>query len=234
MIKGIYSSASGLISATDIQDIVSNNLANIDTYGFKKDNAITQSFASMLMQRLEGGERYNIGPAGTGVRTSTTYTDLSQGPMKYTGGQHDYAIMGPGFFVVETPQGNRYTRNGVFAPDEEGNLINGDGHRLLARDWNPVSAADAHPENILVVDFPEPQNLGKEGYTLWNESEESGEAQEVPGAVQRGYLEEANVSAIGEMTRMIRAVRLYEAGQKAVQVQDETLGRAVNDVGRTT
>lgn len=234
MIRGLYASGSGLLAAQDRMDITANNLANVDTPGFKKDKAVSESFGNLLMHRLEHGQRSPTGPLGVGLRCSESYTVLEQGPVQYTGRYLDFAINGEGFFVLDTPEGLRYTRNGSFTQDVEGYLATTDGHRVLNPQGNPIEAHNVAPQDLLVMTFPEPENLAKEGYNRWTAPEEAGVPVEGGGLVEQEYLEGSNVSAVKEMMRMIRTVRLYEAGQKAIQAQDETLAKAVNEVGKTS
>ncbi len=232
MIRGLYASASGLIAANAIQDSTANNLANASTVGFKKDSLLTESFANLLMRRLERGQKSDIGPLGVGLRASEQYTDLEQGPMEYTGRPMDFAIAGPGYFVLATPDGERYTRDGSFQIDSEGYLVTYEGNRVLGRDREAIYAEDAAGQDFLIVDSPR-QGLQKEGYNIWRAApNRQEEIFAIDGLVQREHLEQSNVSLVKEMTEMIRVVRLYEAGQKMIQAQDETLGKAVNEIGR--
>ncbi len=232
MIRGLYASASGLIAANAIQDATANNLANASTVGFKKDSLLTESFANLLMRRLERGQRKNIGSLGVGLRASEQYTNLEQGPMEHTGRPMDFAIAGPGYFVIDGPDGERYTRDGSFQIDSEGYLVTFEGNRVLGRDREAIFAEDVTEQDFLIVDSPR-QILLKEGYNRWRTAANRQEdIFAIDGLVQREHLEQSNVSIVKEMTEMIRVVRLYEAGQKMIQAQDETLGKAVNEIGR--
>lgn len=232
LIRGLYASASGLIAANIRQDVTANNLANASTVGFKKDSLLTESFANLLMRRLERGRRNNIGTLGVGLRAAEQYTDLEQGPMEYTGRPLDFAIVGRGFFVIATPDGERYTRDGSFQIDSEGYLATAGGDRVLGREGEAIHAEDVMGQDFLIVDFPR-QGLQKEGYNKWRAAPNQQEdVLTIEGVVHGEHLEQSNVSIIKEMTEMIRVVRLYEAGQKMIQAQDETLGKAVNEIGR--
>ena len=234
MIRGLFASASGLLAAQNMQDVTANNLANLETSGFKKDRVLTESFASMYMNRLEQGEREPVGNLGPGVRGHYTFTDHNTGPVQYTENPLDFAIEGNGFFALETPEGVRYSRDGAFSLDEAGFLVNQSGFRVLDSNGEHILADEpVNPNRLLVVDFENPQELAKQGNNLFLAPAEAGEP--LPGAaqVQAGYLERSNVNSVREMTRMISAIRLFKAGQTAIQAQDETLEKAVNQVGNT-
>ncbi len=234
MIRGLFASASGLLAAQDMQDTIANNLSNLETSGFKKDRVLTESFASMFMNRLEQGAREPVGNLGPGVRAHYTFTDHETGPVQNTENPFDFAIEGTGFFVFDTPEGVRYSRDGAFTLDEAGFLVNQSGFRVLDTTGEHISADEpVNPNRLLVVDFENPQELAKQGNNLFLAPAEAGEPQPGAAPVHAGYLESSNVNAVREMTRMISAVRLFEAGQTAIQAQDETLEQAVNQVGNT-
>ncbi len=234
MIRGLFASASGLIAAQDLQDVVANNLANLETAGFKKGRVVTESFSNMYMTRLEQGERHPTGHLGPGVRASHSHTVFQAGPIQHTENPFDFAIDGEGFFVLETPAGLRYSRDGAFTLDEGGFLVNQSGYRVLDQNGEHIYVDEqVRPEQLLVAGFDNPQELTREGNNLFVAPPEAGESEAGNGMVRRGYIERSNVNAVSEMTRMISAVRLFEAGQSAIQAQDETLEKAVNHVGRT-
>lgn len=234
MIRGLFASASGLLAAQDMQDVTANNLANMETSGFKKDRVLTESFANMYMNRFEQGESHPVGPLGPGVSARYTYTDFREGFFQYTENPLDFAIEGDGFFVLETPEGVRYSRDGAFSLDEAGFLVNQSGFRVLDENGEHIFVeGEVDANQLLVVSFENPQEMSKEGNGLFFAPEEAGVPEEGVGFVHKGYIEKSNVNAVWEMTRMISAVRLFEAGQSAIQAQDETLEKAVNQVGST-
>lgn len=137
MLRGIYASATGMAAQAQRLDVLSNNLANAATVGYKRDVAVSLSFQDLLQQRLDdrqdagrGTLPVSIGrvPAGTAL---TTATRLADGPLRATGRGLDVALQGDGFFTVSTPQGIRYTRAGNFAQDAEGRLVTPAGHPVL-------------------------------------------------------------------------------------------------------
>jgi flagellar basal-body rod protein FlgG len=142
MVRGIYTGASGMITQMGRIDVISNNLANVDTPAYKKDTTIMKAFPEMLIRRInDDGVRvlpigsYDlmpvIGKIGTGVEINEVYTRLTQGAFKQTNNDFDLALEGEGFFSIETEDGERYTRNGSFLIDSEGFLVTKDGYRVL-------------------------------------------------------------------------------------------------------
>lgn len=142
MIRGMYTGSAGMVAQMHRMDILSNNLANVDLNGYKRDTAIHKSFPELLIRRANDNGVYKfpfgsadmfpvVGKLGTGVELNESYTDFTQGAMKETGNSFDLALEGEGFFVVQTPQGERYTRNGSFTLGKEGLLLTKDGFPVL-------------------------------------------------------------------------------------------------------
>jgi flagellar basal-body rod protein FlgF len=142
MVRGIYTGASGMIAQMGRIDVLSNNLANVDTPAYKKDTTIMKAFPEMLIRRVnDDGVRvlpigsYDlmpvIGKLGTGVEVNEVYTRFTQGSFKQTDNSFDLALEGKGFFSVMTDHGERYTRNGSFLVDRDGFMVTKDGWRVL-------------------------------------------------------------------------------------------------------
>ncbi|MDA8408887.1 MAG: flagellar basal-body rod protein FlgF [Treponema sp.] len=142
MIQGWYTGASGMIAQQVRLDAISNNLANVDTDGYKRDTAVHKAFAQLLLRRFnDDGVRLNpfgssdlapvIGKLGTGVENNELYTQFEQGSLKETQSDLDVALDGKGFIAIQTPNGERYTRNGAFAIGKEGYLETIDGYPVL-------------------------------------------------------------------------------------------------------
>jgi flagellar basal-body rod protein FlgG len=203
----------------------------------------------MALSRYQGaGDRHGtpIGSLGTGVAYDGTMPDTSTGPMLRTDLKTDVALSGPGFFAVQTPQGERYTRDGQFHLDTEKDgifLTDINGNRVIGKkgpinlkgaekfsvtDDGRILAEDREIDRFKLVDFPTP-SLRKQGGNLY-----ASEAAPTPAKpnVRQGFLEQSNVDAVTSMVRMITVQRAYEAAARAVTAQDETLGKAVNEVGR--
>jgi len=236
------------------QDVTANNLANVSSSGYKKDNIIAGAFSEMLLNRW--GENQEIGgrivkkPAakigriGTGAGVVDIFTDFSIGNLTKTDNSTDLAIGKPdGYFAVETPEGEKFTRSGEFKLDYDGLLTTNQGYPVLDYYNNYIyidgeftvdSAGniilDGEPVTRLrIVGFENPRNLTKSGDNLFS-SDEEGFLLENPEIVQ-GYVEKSNVNAVKEMVTLISVVRAYESLQKVVQAEDETVKVAVDQVG---
>ena len=142
MVRGIYTGASGMSAQQVRLDAISNNLANLDTDGYKRDIAVHKSFAQLLLRRIDDdGVTLNpfgsgdmapvVGKIGTGVENNELYTEFEQGAFKETDSDFDLAMDGKGFFSVQTPYGERYTRNGAFVLGKEGLLETKEGYPVL-------------------------------------------------------------------------------------------------------
>ena len=138
MLRGIYTGASGMMVQMHKMDAVANNMANVDLIGYKRDYTVNKAFPELMMRRLNTDivERFPVGSIdkapylgklGTGVELNEVYTDFQQGSMRETENPFDVALSGTGFFCVQTPQGERYTRNGSFTLDDNGLLVTKDG-----------------------------------------------------------------------------------------------------------
>jgi flagellar basal-body rod protein FlgG len=243
MIKGIYAAASGMLAESLRTDATANNLANVNTAGFKKDAAVNKSFADMLISRINDGPVQPVGNVGTGAEVDEIVAIHTQGMMRHTGNPLDLAIEGQSYFAVETPAGVRYTRNGAFARNSLGELTTADGHAVLAENGRLVvngTSVTVSEEGIISVDgveagrlrlaeFTDEKQLIKEGSSLFRDAG-AGQKQ-ATGLVRQETLEMSNVNAVGEMVNLINGYRAYEVNAKAVQAHDQLLDKAVNEVG---
>jgi flagellar basal-body rod protein FlgF len=249
MIRGLYTAATGMIAEQFVQDSLAGNLANINTVGFKQDIPTFRALHEMALRRYGGANDHNgsaIGTLGLGVAFDGTMPDPATGPMMRTQQKTDIALSGAGYFAVMTPQGERYTRDGQFQLDTKPDgvyLTDGSGNRVLGKngpinmkgisdfsvtDDGRILTPDREVDQFRLVDFPA-SSLRKQGGNLYSASAAPTVAK--PN-VRQGFLEQSNVNAITSMVRMITIQRAYEAAARAVSAQDETLGKAVNEVGR--
>lgn len=228
-------------------DIISNNLANASTTGFKSDGAVCGTFKKALSDVMVSGSRIDV--ANYTPDIVNTYTKFSQGSLQSTGNTTDLAISNDdsAFFTVEDKSGNRlYTRDGSFIIDKDNYLVTSEGYKVLGTDGYVninenefgISVTGQISDNsgnilgnLLITSFDNPETLSKIGDNMLEASEESVE-KEFNGEVQQGYLEMSNVNTVNEMVNMIAISRAYEANQKVLQSQDEMLGKAVSDVGK--
>lgn len=213
---------------------VANNMANGSTTGFRREGVV---FSEHLTSLRDGRETLSMANArGREV-------DLTPGSLTMTGGKFDLALERDGFFMVETPDGNRLTRAGAFLMSPEGELVNGDGYRVLDDGQAPIAlppgtrsigigpdgtiSADGQPVGrVGVFDQPDRTLLRHEGGTLFSAEG----AEPAPDAVVRqGFLEESNVNPVLEIARMIEVQRAYELGQSFLDGEDGRI-RAVISV----
>jgi flagellar basal-body rod protein FlgF len=142
VVRGLFTAASGMNVQQNRLDEIANNLANVDLNGYKKDTAIQKAFPEMLMRRMNDNGTYTfpmgsvdtapiVGTLGTGVETNEVYTNFVQGPLKQTENDFDVAMEGSGFMTVQTPQGERLTRNGAFLVNSDGYLVTKTGDYVL-------------------------------------------------------------------------------------------------------
>lgn len=264
MTKGLYIAASGMLSEVERQNIISNNLANVNTTGYKKDIAVSKEFPSMLLRRINDNIKETpigildykpvVGTVGTGVLPDVTAHDFAPGGIRETGGELDVAIedmvdftagRGQGFFVIQTQGGDRYTRNGSFRLDTQQRLVTSEG-RLVLGENGPIRISDGtlaidedgrvfvddqEIDQIRIVELPT-SRLEKIGDSLF-----ALDPNVVPQAATRAkikwqHLEDANVNVVTAMVDMITALRAYEANQRVVRAQDDTIEMAIRDVGR--
>jgi flagellar basal-body rod protein FlgG len=241
MMGGIQTLVPSMQAQSLRQAVLANNLANISTAGFKRDDLLLAPPGADAGALTDEG--VNASPA---LRQPVAqFTDFSQGPVRDTGRTLDAALTGPGFFVVDTPAGERYTRNGGFVRSAEGYLATTDGSRVLGASGPIVirSAADVSigpqgevqeggrvVDTLRVVDFPSPYRLLKEGHGLFVPAGAEPTVVRTPQVVG-GALEGSNVNAVETMVNMIDLLRKFEAAQRAVQSQDEA-DQAANDIGK--
>lgn len=217
---------------------ISNNLANVNTAGYKKEDI---SFWEMMFTAADKRER-----VGKGLRV---VTDRQQGSLRQTDNTLDFAVEGEGYFKVQTANGVRYTRNGNFTLNSQGQISTMDGELLLG-DGGPIVVPDDNFQlhrtgNVVVngqtvsrvplVKFTDPEGLEKEGKNLYRLKDISVEEQEVVEPhIEQGFLEDSNVNIVTEMVEMIDLQRAYQAQQKAIQTTDELDQQSTSRVGKLT
>lgn len=242
MIRGIYTNAAAMNSQILKQEVTANNLANANTTGFKKEGV----FRKYLVEH-DTILRQNAADFKNLEDVDAVIIDFKQGELYPTSNPLDNAIEGDGFFVVQTPRGVRYTRNGNFQRDQDGFLITGNGYPVLGiegliqlegqnvfiGDDGTVAVDEELIDLLQIVDFPRPYRLNKIGDGLFEAEEETAFQLNIDQfKLRQGHLEQANVEIIEEMVNLIQTARDFETNQKSITMQDTTLDRAVNDVGR--
>lgn len=270
MIRGLYIGSSGMNAQQNRLDTISNNLANVDTAGFKRDVSVSKAFPELLLRRCEAdGVMKNpfgsndvapiIGKLGLGVETNENFTEFEQGSFRITDESTDFALGGEGFFTVQTPAGERYTRNGNFMVGKEGILETKDGYPVLGENGiihldkvlegakinvnedgviqinaKELGEADEIVDRMKIVRFDNERYLKKAGNSMWMATDVSGEAYIAEGSERpkmlQGYMETSNVNVVNEMVRMIEVNRAYEANQKSIQSEDSMMSTLWNKV----
>ncbi|MDP6777921.1 MAG: flagellar hook-basal body protein [Candidatus Latescibacteria bacterium] len=252
MLHGLNLSGSSMLARATRQDVIANNIANSDVPGFKRDGIFLKELGEA---RRKGSGGY---PVWRENRIAGAYIDLEQGSLRQTNSPRHLAIQGPGFFQVRTPQGDVYTRNGEFSVNRDGILVTNLGQpvldetgreiRLESADFTinedgQIFQAGEAKGTIAIHDFEkdaEGHYQDPDGVTRL-ERKQNGFLVPKPGInrvpkspqtkVVQGFLEESNVNPIVEMVDMVTLFRSYEADQRVIRAQDDTLRRAVSDVG---
>ncbi|NLE00071.1 MAG: flagellar basal-body rod protein FlgF [Fibrobacter sp.] len=244
MIQGIYTASMGMTPLLQKQDQIANNLANLNTTGYKQSGLFIKTYHKFLandqLQPFVNQE----------IKADEVYIDYSQGPLKKTGQSLDVSINGSGFFSIMTTDGVQYTRNGNFSIGEDGLLVTSDGSKVMGKygfirldknvqvsitDKGEVFQGNESKGDLRVVDFEKPYRMHRCGESRMRPLLPDSKEVPSPGfEIKTGYLEASNVDMIRNMVEMISSYRVFEADQKALQAQDETLEKAVNQVGRVS
>ncbi|HEY1171684.1 MAG TPA: flagellar basal-body rod protein FlgG [Verrucomicrobiae bacterium] len=252
MLRALYSSAAGMQSQQTNLDVIANNLANVNTTGFKKSKT---EFQDLLYQtsRAPGAEQGAGNQLPTGVqighgsRLVATSKIFTTGELTQTGERLDVAIQGDGFFEVQMPDGTRaYSRDGALKTASDGRITTSDG-LVLQGGFQPIAAGTTSISisptgevttngangqqtfRVQLVRFANPSGLESAGRNLYRETAASGQAElgnpgeNGFGELQQGFLEMSNVKVVEEMVNMIVAQRAYEVNSKAVQAADEMM-----------
>jgi flagellar basal-body rod protein FlgG len=221
---GLTIAASGMLVEQTREDQLANDLANASTPGYKPDELQQSAFGAML---LSGGGGQSAGTIDSGVQITREVTNVSQAGIQTTGEPLDFAISGPGFFAVRTPNGTRYTRDGQFSASAGGGLVDASGDPVLDQSGAPIALAaggTVDASKLGVFDVP---GAVKQGANLF-----TGTAQgRAAATVQSGALEASGVDSARTVVDMIAALNSYEAGQKAIQTINQIEQRSATTVG---
>lgn len=243
MLRGIYSAASGMTYQMEQVNQIANNLANVDTNGFKRNELLAASFGDLVVQMSEHapGTESTI---GTGVKIDGVARFETQGNLVHTGGRLNMAINGPGYFLVRGADGTeKLTRDGDFQLDANQRLITRTGDLVLNGTHRPI---------VLTGDLST-MRVSENGSLFVNEVVQdqlmvtnppaAALASSFPAAppglqpisnpvVAQGMLEHSNVNIVTEMVNMLTASRAFGFGQKVISAHDQILQKTANDLGR--
>ncbi|MDE5872296.1 MAG: flagellar hook-basal body protein [Lachnospiraceae bacterium] len=259
MVRALFTAWTGMRNEQRRMDVVTNNMANADTTGFKKIDVTAQSFDRQLAVKINDATEgldviRGIGGMTLGVKIGETYFDMSPGNFRETGSQYNFALSDRGFFTISTTDKGgtehiRYTRDGDFTITREGFLVTKDGDFVLGDGGNRIQipggntveinvnelgeiyVGENYVSTLQIVDFDNYDALSSYGENMY---------EPVAGAniiasnatVTQGYIEMSNVNMVTEMVDLIAITRAYETNQKMIQTVDRTLDKAVNEIGR--
>lgn len=243
MSTGIWAAASGMVSQTAALDVAATNIANANTPGFRADRALFRQTMAQATDRAMGTQslRYSV--------SRTVQPNMTAGQMVQTGRSLDVALRNEnGFFAVQTPEGERYTRAGSFHLTAEGKLTTPDGLPVLDSGRKPIMVpttgqtmtidatgqllADGEPvgPKLMVVSFNQPSALEKQGSNLLRATAGAGRPTTIEGQLDSGYLELSNSNAIDGMTQLISATREFEMLSRVVEAFSSTEHKAATQI----
>lgn len=265
-IKGVYTAVSGSMAQNLRLETTANNLSNVNTPGFKKDTQAFQEYLTtnekepgvIAVPRIPASIESFYDTQGVDksfVDSQGTYSDFSQGGIKSTGNKFDLAIDGSGFFEIATPRGVRFSRNGSFGLDGQGQLVTKEGWPVLKKtetgvpieqrvikvptagsisisEMGELSVDGESLGQISLVEFVDKLALQKEGSSVYGLKPNRNPQFSLVArpVLKQGFLETSNVNIVQEMTDMISATRLFDSTQKAIQAFDSMADKLVNVV----
>lgn len=251
MVRGFYSVAAGVFNQQKSFNMISNNIANASTAGFKNQGTIDSSFGDHLVSRISANKNLaesNIGKGSFMTVNNSNYTDFTQGTMENTGRSVDLAIQGEGFFLVETEtNGELLTRNGQFEIDKEGYLTLSGVGKVLDESKNPIKISNidfaVNPAGSITVDGKVEGKLfiaskgdeealksaGNGGFKSINESVKEDEKNYL---VLQGALEKSNMNISEEMSKIIEGQNRYQSCTQILKIYDRINEITVNQIGR--
>ena len=229
MYQGFYNLVSGMLTQNRNLNVISNNMVNVQTAGYKRDKMTSSTFDEEMLYRT--GRRNKGNPeemsVASKIRTAQqTHVNYEQGAFQNTGGVYDFALAGDGFFCIQTAQGVQYTRNGSFYVDNQGYLMMNNGlGRVIGEDGGPIQINNENftvdgSGTIRVVDY---------GVYSTDQTPRDVSGQ-VP--IQWKMLERSNVDMVEEMTSMMTSQRALQSAAQALKMYDQIMNRSANDIGR--
>ena len=251
MIKGLYAAASAMLVNANRQQLLSHNISNMETPGFKQILTSVEEFTQTnVIFPADDITRSNrlraIGILGLGSMMGPEVVDYAQGALQQTGNLYDLAISGDGFFTVQTPDGTRYTRDGRFLRSPEGQLVTFEGYAVLNQGGQPITLPEGDlsvaPDGRISINGEEVAQLGlanfadpraelerTEGNLFTATGQPTGEA---TPRVAQGFLEMSNANPTQLMAQLVEVGRSYEIAQQMVSNQDDLLGKTISMLGR--
>ena len=214
MIRGIYCSNTGLNAMQKKMEVVANNLANVNTDGFKQGKVSIKTFKEEI----------------NGVIVNKISSDFSDGNLTETGNTYNFAITGDAFFKINIEQGSIYSKNGSFSIDKEGYLVDTYGHKVAGVEGD-VKMVDGIPDQDFYLASFQNKELLSPAAGGFLATQPSNEAQALGIKVLQGYVENANVDMVQNMTDLITISRSFTMNSRMITSQDEMLKKAAEEIG---
>ncbi len=254
MIRGLYTSVSAMVNLQERQSILTNNMANIKTNGYKEDTLVSKSFDEMTLVNRDNyvngvPKKQILGGISLGTRIDKVNTNFKQGTFISTENNSDFAINGNGFFEVKDYNGNTYySRDGSFKVNSQGYLVTNAGHNVIGinnitRVLEPINIGNGKinitPSNDIYIDgvnkykfsikdFNDYKSLKKVGDNLYSGDNPINANNYY---IKQGYVEGSNVDCISTMAETMETIKEFEANQKIIQTVDSTLKQIANEIG---
>ena len=262
LVRGLYTAVTGALVAQANVDAISNNLANVDTTGFKRELMQVESSDSTMVSRIQtdpttagtsassGRSAVDpVGMLGSGSRVYDTPSSFEQGALAQTGNPLDVALQGPGFFTLQTPQGVRYTRDGGFVRDSQGRLSTANGDLVLGTNKGAITLPNGPvsidrtgtitSNGVLVgrlqlTQFTNPVALRPQGSNRFVDTGTNNAQASNATTVVQGAQEKSNADVVTSMVGLITNERWFDANEKMIQTQDDEVSNAISKVARTS
>lgn len=254
MLRGLYSAASGMQAQSLQQDILADNLANVNTTGFKAARNTYRTFGEEMIKRyssIDDERGTEMGKLNEGIAVHSTNYEFNQGSLRVTSNPLDIAISGKGFFPIKGNNGQEtfYTRNGNFSIDRDGFLVTNQGRQVLDAGLSAIHIGTEGIEDVKVLvngdllvngelqsklglfDFPSQNGIIRVTGDMFKPAQQTIQMVFANGSFQQGFVESSNVSPVRASTELINIRRTYEANQRVIQDEVDTL-RMLMDIGR--
>jgi len=246
LFRGLYAATTGMVTQQIKQEGISNNLVNANTPGYKRDDTVLKAFPEVMLAEVGKGHADKIGTITQGALVDERVTIQQPGALEETGRNLDLAIVGNGYFTVDTPSGLRYTKNGHFQLNNDGYLVTEEGYDVLGEDGRIKLDSkefavddqgnlmiDGNQEaRLRVTTFHNPNSLLKEKDVLFRPTEATIIDDDVRYLVRQKMLEKSNVNLVKEMVNLMSGIRAFESNQRIIQAYDQMLGKSASEIGR--
>lgn len=241
MIRSFYTAASGMIYENKRQENIAQNLSNIETNGFKQTLLTSISQAEATVRNQNG--KHDVGSLTLKVGIDEAMLSLEQGTLKTTNNNLDFALNGNGFFTLEGPNGNVYTRDGSFGVDNQGRLVSKEGYPVLSQQGyvyvnnhdilsnsNGSLSINGQAYQLSIVELNDVQLISPLSNNTYGYEGDTVLATNF--TLNQGMLEGSNVDAVTEMVKMIESSRAFQMNSKVLQAMDEVMAQSVSEIGR--